>query len=47
MTLNGYLQIAFYLIVLIGLVVSVAAIAIASAATWAAILGIIDFFAAL
>lgn len=35
------------LIVLIGLVVSVAAIAIASAATWAAILGIIDFFAAL
>jgi hypothetical protein len=35
------------LIVLIGLVVSVAAIAIASAATWAAILGIIDFVAAL
>jgi hypothetical protein len=34
------------LIVLAGLVVSVAAIAIASAATWTAILGIINFFAA-
>jgi len=34
------------LIVLIGLFVSVAAIAIASAATWTAILGIINFFAA-
>jgi len=33
------------LIVLIGLVVSVAAAGIASAATWAAIIGIIDFFA--
>ncbi len=32
------------LIVLIGLVVSVAAVALASAATWAAIIGIIDFF---
>jgi hypothetical protein len=32
------------LVVLIGLVVSVAAVAIASAATWAAIVGIIDFF---
>ena len=32
------------LIVLIGLVVSVAAVAVASAATWAAIVGIIDFF---
>ena len=33
------------LIVLIGLVVSVAAVAVAGAATWAAILGIIGFFA--
>jgi hypothetical protein len=32
------------LIVLIGLVVSVAAIAVASAATWAALVGIVDFF---
>ena len=32
------------LVVLIGLVVSVAAVAVASAATWAAIVGIIDFF---
>ncbi len=33
------------LIVLIGLVVSIAAVALASAATWAAVLGIINFFA--
>jgi hypothetical protein len=32
------------LIVLIGLFVSVAAVAIASAATWAAVIGVIDFF---
>jgi hypothetical protein len=32
------------LIVLVGLLVSVAAVALASAATWAAIVGIIDFF---
>jgi hypothetical protein len=35
------------LVVLIGMVVSIAAVAIASAATWAAILGIINFFAGL
>jgi hypothetical protein len=32
------------LIVLIGLVVSVAAVVVASAATWAVIVGIVDFF---
>jgi hypothetical protein len=34
------------LIVLIGLLVSVVAIAVASVATWAAILGLINFFTA-
>ena len=33
------------LVVLVGLIVSAAAVAVASAATWAAIVGIVQFFA--